>query len=329
MIRGEWDHPGKVVEPGFLSAITGNQDSAKIRLDPFKRWPTRSRRVTLANWIASPQNPLTARVIANRIWYRHFGRGIVETPSDFGQLGGAPSHQELLDYLAIKLIEQKWSLKSTHRLICNSSVYRQSSRVINETATKSDPANVYLWRYPVRRLGAEVVRDRILHVSGRLNPERFGLPIFPPLPDSIDQRVKYNDSKWATQYGEEGRKRSIYIYQQRTLNMPLLQTFDAPVCDESRPRRRASTTPLQALAMYNGVLVTTEVPFFARRVLALADETSASRIKVALELAYCRDADAEEIEKFTKYYETFEDKREAMISICRVLYNSSEFLYLD
>ena len=329
MIRGEWDNPGKVVQASFLSAITGHQEPAKIRLDPFKRWPTRSRRKALADWIASSKNPLTARVIVNRLWYRHFGRGIVKTPSDFGILSDGPSHEELLDYLALKLVENKWSLKSVHRLICNSSVYQQSSRVSNDKASQLDAENVYLWRYPTRRLGAEVVRDRTLHVSGRLNGEHFGLPIFPPLPDDIEQRVKYDNSKWATQYDAEGRKRSIYIYQQRTLNMPLMQTFDAPVCDESRPRRRASTTPLQALAMYNGVLVTTEVPYFADRVISMAEKTPQSRIQIAFQLALCRDASEEEVEQLKKYYQTFEDPREAMISICRILYNSNEFLYLD
>jgi hypothetical protein len=329
MIRGEWDNPGKVVQASFLSAITGHQEPAKIRLDPFKRWPTRSRRKALADWIASPKNPLTARVMVNRLWYRHFGRGIVKTPSDFGVLSDGPSHEQLLDYLALKLVKKKWSLKAVHRLICNSSTYQQSSRIINEKANKLDPQNVSLWRYPVRRLGAEVIRDRTLHVSGRLNGEHFGLPIFPPLPDDIEQRVKYDNSKWATQYDAEGRKRSIYIYQQRTLNMPLMQTFDAPVCDESRPRRRASTTPLQALAMYNGVLVTTEVPHFADRVIKMADKSPESRLQVAFKLALCREASGEEVSQLKQYYLAFEDPREAMISICRILYNSNEFLYLD
>ena len=267
--------------------------------------------------------------MVNRLWYRHFGRGVVETPSDFGSLSGGPTHQRLLDYLAVKLHEEKWSLKSIHRLICNSSTYQQSSQVRNEAAAKSDPDNLLLWKYPLRRLGAEVVRDRILHVSGRLNPERFGLPIFPPLPDGIERRVKYDNSKWATQYGPEGRKRSIYIYQQRTLNMPLLQTFDAPVCDESRPRRRMSVTPLQALAMYNGPLVTAEAPHFADRVMERSEGSAESQIQAAFKLALCRDAKETEVQRLAEYYGAFPNKREAVISICRILYNSSEFLYLD
>ena len=329
MVRGEWDNPGEVVEPGFLSAVTGNQDPAEIRLDTFKRWPTRSRRKALADWIASKENPLTARVMVNRLWYRHFGRGIVETPSDFGNLSGGPSHPELLDYLATEFVEHGWSLKHIHRLICNSSTYQQQSDVENPAAHNADPENELLWKFPIRRLGAEVVRDSILAVSGRLNTESYGLPIFPPLPDGIEDRVKYDNSKWATQFGSEGRRRSIYIYQQRTLNMPLLQTFDAPVCDESRPRRRASTTALQALAMYNGPLVTMEVEHFAERVLEAADVTPAGRIALAIRLALGREATELELQELGEYYATFDDARQAMISICRVLYNTSEFLYLD
>ncbi len=329
MVRGEWDNPGEVVEPGFLSAITGNQEPTSIRLDTFKRWPTRSRRKALADLIASKENPLTARVMVNRLWYRHFGRGIVETTSDFGNLSGGPSHPALLDFLSSELMEHGWSLKHIHRLICNSSTYQQQSDVENASALKVDPENALLWSFPIRRLGAEVVRDRILSVSGRLNPESFGLPIFPPLPDGIEDRVKYDNSKWATQYGAEGRRRSIYIYQQRTLNMPLLQTFDAPVCDESRPRRRASTTALQALAMYNGPLVTMEVEHFADRVIAAAKEEADDRIAHAVRLALCRNATDLELQELSEYYRTFSDPHEAMISICRVLYNTSEFLYLD
>ena len=329
MIRGEWDNPGEAVEPGFLSVITGNQDPTPIRLDTFKRWPTRSRRKALADWIASKDNPLTARVMVNRLWYRHFGRGIVETPSDFGNLSGGPSHPELLDFLAREFMDHGWSIKHIHRLICNSSTYQQQSEVENTSAVQADPENILLWSFPIRRLGAEVVRDRILSVSGRLNSESFGLPIFPPLPDGIEDRVKYDNSKWATQYGEEGRRRSIYIYQQRTLNMPLLQTFDAPVCDESRPRRRASTTALQALAMYNGPLVTMEVEHFADRVLANTGREPKEQIAYAVRLALCRSATGVELQELSDYYATFENPREAMISICRVLYNTSEFLYLD
>ena len=209
MLRGEYNNPGEAVEAGFLSCITSNQEPAKIRLDPFKRWPTRSRRLALAEWIASPDNPLTARVMMNRLWYRHFGRGLVPTPSDLGKLSGGPSHSELLDWLALRFVEEGWSLKAMHRLMVTSSVYRQSSMRTDAKASDVDPDNVLLWKCNRRSLEAEAVRDAVLAVSGRLNPERFGIPIFPPLPDGIEERVKYDNNKWATDVGPDSRKRSL------------------------------------------------------------------------------------------------------------------------
>ena len=325
MIRGEYDNPGEVVQAGFLSCITGNQEPAKIRLDPFKRWPTRSRRMTLAQWIASPNNPLTARVMVNRLWHWHFGRGIVATPSDFGQLSGGPSHPELLDWLALKFIQEKWSLKAVHRLIVTSATYRQTSLRTDKQAATIDPDNKLLWRFRRRRLEAEAVRDSVLTASGRLNPEQSGLPIFPPLPDEIDERVKYDKSKWDTQLGQEGRKRSIYIYQQRALTMPFMQTFDALVCDESRPRRRHSVTPLQALAMYNGRLINEESRHFAARVHSEAGDDISQQIKRAFQIAVSRDPSVAELDKLRK----LTDDGAGIIAACRVLLNSNEFVYVD
>ena len=329
MIRGEWDNPGEVVLPGFPSAITGNQDPAPIRLDPFKRWPMRSRRMALAEWIASPENPLTARVMVNRLWHWHFGQGIVVTPSDFGMLGGEPSHPQLLDWLALEFIKQGWKVKAMHRLICLSATYRQRSDLENIAAVEVDPDNHLLWRFNRRRLQGEAIRDSVLAVSGRLNPEHYGLPIFPPLPGDIADRVKYSDSKWDTQPGPEGRKRSIYIYQQRTLMMPLMQTFDALVCDESRPRRASSVTPLQALAMYNGEFVNEETLHFAERVVREAGPETVDQVQRAFELALARPATDDEQQKLTEYVESHEDRLDGLRGICRILYNTSEFIYID
>jgi hypothetical protein len=327
--RGDWKTPGTPVQAGFPRVFTGNTDPVDFRLDPFKRWPTRGRRKVLADWIASAKHPLTARVIVNRLWQGHFGRGIVSTPSDFGNLGDGPSHPELLDFLACYLTQHDWSLKAVHRLICNSRTYQQVSRVGELPAKAINPSNEWLWAFPSRRLRSEAIRDRILSVSGRLNEEHFGPPIFPPLPDQIEDSVKYNESKWATQYGEEGRKRSIYIYQQRTLSMPLLQVFDGTVCDQSRPQRQSSTTPLQSLAMYNGPLLNTEVPYMVDRIFSLGLADLPSRINAAFQLILARPADPEEIEHFTEYGQTFESERAAIASLARILCNSNEFLYLD
>ncbi|MBP85950.1 MAG: hypothetical protein CMJ64_04405 [Planctomycetaceae bacterium] len=326
MIRGEYDNPGEVVEAGFLSCITGHQDPAPIRLDPFKRWPTRSRRMALAEWIASADNPVASRVMVNRLWHWHFGRGIVRTPSDLGALSSGPSHPELLDWLAWQFVKEKWSIKAVHRLIVTSATFRQTSSHTNKHAEQIDPENTLLWRFRRRRLEAEAIRDSVLAASGRLNPEQFGLPIFPPLPDGIEERVKYSNSKWDTQYGPEGRKRSIYIYQQRTMTMPHMQVFDALVCDESRPRRQHSVTPLQALAMYNGAFVNEETRHFAERVRRDAGTDVSRQIGRAFQIALGRQPTEEEL---TQFIELANDTETGLVGVCRVLLNSNEFIYID
>jgi hypothetical protein len=294
-------------------------------LDPFKRWPTRSRRMALAQWIASPENPLTARVMVNRLWAHHFGRGIVPTLSDFGKLSGGPSHLELLDWLAHRFVEHQWSLKAMHRLMVSSGTYRQSSTVVSDRAALVDPDNTLLSHSNRRRVEAEAVRDAVLAVSGRLNPEVFGLPIFPPLPEDIAQRVKYDQSKWATDRGPDGRKRSIYIYQQRTLTMPFMQSFDGLVCEDSVPERRLSVTPLQALEMYNGDLVNEEVKHFAARVIKDAGDDPQRRLERAFAIAFGRAPTAAEITELR--VDAASDEK--LTGLCRILFNASEFVYVD
>ena len=287
--------------------------------------------MTLANWIASDRNPLTARVLVNRLWYWHFGRGIVATPSDFGKLSGGAVNPELLDWLAGRFVKGRWSIKAVHRLICNSSTYRQASVNKDSKALLADPGNTLLWRFNRRRLEAEAVRDAVLSVSGRLNTEKFGLPIFPPLPGSIEEAVKWDKSKWDTQGGAEGRKRSIYIYQQRTLNMPFLQSFDSTVCDTSRDQRRSSVTPLQSLAMYNGDFVSREADFFAQKVLAAAGADPAEQVEKAFLMALSRPPSAEEKARMIELLRTSGggSGKGSLVALCRVLFNTSEFIYID
>ena len=328
-LRGEYDNHGPVVKAGFPSIFTGHKKPAAIRLDPFKRWPTRSRRMALAKWIASADNPLTARVMMNRLWVGHFGRGIVKTPSDFGKLSGGATHPGLLDWLAKYFVDNGWSLKAIHRLIVTSSTYRQSSLVKNQTATTIDPMNDLWWRYEQRRLDAEAIRDSVLTVSGRLNPELYGLPIFPPLPGDIAETVKYSENKWDTQLDQAGRKRSIYIYQQRTLNMPFMQAFDSTVCDESRSRRRTSVTPLQALSLFNGDFVNGEADALARRIRREAGEGKGEQVRLAYRLAFSRSPSPEEAGHFVKFLGQAEEADDALVGFCRVLLNANEFVYID
>lgn len=325
MNRGEYDNPGEEVLAGFPSCITGHQEPADIRLDPFKRWPTRSRRMALAEWIASAENPMTARVMVNRLWMHHFGQGIVLTPSDFGKLSGGPSHPELLDWLARKFVEENWSIKAMHRIMLTSAAYRQSSTEFDPRGLEVDPDNRWLGRFSARRLEAEAIRDSVLYVSGRLNPEMYGLPIFPALPDGIEERVKYSKSKWATDTGSESRKRSIYIYQQRTLTMPFMQNFDSLVCEDTVPTRQKSVTPLQSLAMYNGRLVNEEAVYFAKRLIHETPTDSNARLDLAFELALGRLPSSDERASL----EGLATSLEGLNRLARILFNTSEFIYVD
>ena len=351
-VRGQFDQPGEIVEPGFLSAITGHQQPADIPLDPFKRWPTRSWRKTLAEWIASGDNPLTARVMVNRIWQHHFARGIVATPSDFGMLGEAPTHPELLDWLALEFVKQKWSIKAMHRLMVTSATYRQASRLNSAAAEAVDPGNDLLWRQRRQRLEGEAIRDSLLAVSGRLNIDSVGgLPIFPPMPQEIEaSEAIYNVGRWQTQRGHEGRRRSVYIYQQRSMNVPMLDTFDCGVPNSSSASRRTSVTPLQALVMYNGELVNDEAKHFAERLRREAGKDADSRIRHAFQLALARDPTQDELVRMRDFlsrppsiqqvkhsnqqaaeHEKNDDgdNNDGLVGLCRMLLNTSEFIYVD
>ena len=274
-------------------------------------------------------NPFTRRVIVNRVWHHLFGRGIVDTPDNLGALGTKPSHPELLDFLATHFSDQhNWSLKSFIRFLVTSETWLQSS-VPSEAAKAKDPDNRLLGRMNVRRLEAEAIRDSVLTASGRLNDELYGLPIFPPLPGDIAETVKYSENKWDTQVGHEGRKRSIYIYQQRTLNMPFMQAFDSTVCDESRPRRRTSVTPLQALSLFNGDFVNEEAAALAKRVLREAGRSVPEQIRLAYRYTLSRPPSPEEAKHFGDLLGQAEDPAAALNGFCRVLLNTNEFVYID
>lgn len=330
--RGRWDQPTEAVEPGFLSAVAGHSQPAElIQVDRYQRHPGHGRRMTLANWIASPENPLTARVMMNRLWQYRFGRGIVETSSDFGKNGALPSHPELLDWLAIRFVDEKWSVKAMQRLMVTSSAYRQASRRNDDQAEKADPENRLLWRIPRQRLEGEVIRDSVLAVSGRLNPARGGPPISPPLPSGLENELdsQYKNNFWETSQGEEARKRSLYVFQRRSLALPMLQTFDAPVLDASCDRRRTSITPLQALSLYDGDFVNEEARQFADRVRAQGGGRVDSQIRHAFQLALSRGPSDDESEQVRGFFASAESEEEALVGLCRVLLNSNEFVYVN
>jgi hypothetical protein len=282
--------------------------------------------MTLAKWIGSPDNPLTARVMVNRIWQHHFGEGIVRTPNDFGKNGDRPSHPELLDWLAVTFVEQGWSVKALHRLILLSNTYRQSAENPAHRENEADAANRLLWRYNRRRLEAEVIRDSILHASGRLNPEMYGPSVFPPLPEDLADFARYGRTgglMWEPNEKEEdARRRSLYVFQRRSLPLPMLASFDALPFAESCPRRSATTTPLQALSMMNGYLVHEESRYLAERIAREVGADRKDQVERAFVIALNRPPTPEESEKFARF-------EGDLPAICRVLFNSNEFLYVE
>jgi hypothetical protein len=326
LIRGDVYRPGEIVQPGFPSAATGNSEPAPLEKDRFGQFLTRGRRITLAHWIASPDNPLTARVMVNRIWQDHFGRGIVASPNNFGKNGDRPTHPELLDWLALKFIQEKWSVKAIHRLIVTSSAYRQSADNLPFKDTKIDPDNTLLWHFNRRRLEAEAVRDTLLFLSGRLNPERGGPSVFPALPEEVSDMaasVQFGGLMWEPNEQEkDGRRRSVYTFQRRSLPLPMMAAFDAPVLNESCERRNVTTTPLQALTMMNGNLVNEEAAHLAARVEKEAGSSRAAQISRVFEIALNRRPTVAEQQHFANFDGPLE-------GICRILLNSNELFFLE
>ena len=326
LIRGDYLQPGETVEPGFPTALWVNSKAATLETDRYRQFPTRGRRLTLAKWIASPENPLTARVMVNRIWQHHFGQGIVRTPSDFGKNGDRPSHPELLDWLAVRFVESGWDIKALHRLILLSNTFRQSADNTSDPEALKDPDNRLFSRFERRRLEAEAIRDSILFVSGRLNPEMGGPSVFPPLPADLADFARYGRTggvMWEpNEKDDDARRRSVYIFQRRSLPLPLMASFDATPFSESCERRSSTTTPLQALGMMNGTLVQEEAEHLATRIRKAAGEERSVQIQKAFEIALGRLPTTGELRKFSIY-------DGSLASLCLVLLNSNEFLYLE
>jgi hypothetical protein len=240
----------------------------------------------------------------------------------------------LLDWLATQFVQEKWSVKAMHRLILNSSAYRQASRTsdekVQQKALLADPDDRLLWRFPRLRLEGEAIRDSVLAVSGRLNLDGGGPPVYPPLPRGLDeaQRVQ-NVNTWETSSGADGRKRSIYVFQRRSLNLPLLETFDAEIPNSSCDRRRHSVTALQPLSMYDGDFANNEAKFFAERVRKDVGPDPVEQIQRAFLIAYGRRPNAAEQEKVLAFLASIPSKEDGLIGMCRVLLNANEFVYVD
>ena len=263
LIRGNTATPGAAVEPAFLRIL----DPAKPSLPtPAADAPSSGRRLALARWITDPKNPLTARVMVNRVWQHHFGRGIVTTTTDFGRAGMPPTHPQLLDWLASEFIEHGWSVKHLHRVILRSATYRQSSRTENPDALAADPGNTLLWRQNLRRLEAEAIRDTILSVAGTLNRQMGGRGYFPHLGGEVLAGQSRPGLDWDVSTEAERHRRSVYTYVRRTMAIPLLENFDYNNTTSPQGERPTTTVAPQALMLLNDDFLHQQAEALAQRV---------------------------------------------------------------
>ncbi|MBL9139100.1 MAG: DUF1553 domain-containing protein [Verrucomicrobiales bacterium] len=307
--RGDPEQPRDEVAPAVPRAM-GALELPKDAADP-------QRRIALADWIASPRNPLTARVMVNRIWQGHFGTGLVDTSSDFGRNGGKASHPELLDWLASEFIASGWSLKHIHRLIVLSATYRQAATPDSQ-GEAIDAESRFLWRFPPRRLEAETIRDAMLAVSGHLNLAMYGRGF-----DLFDKRGGLTGFKPVESFDVEGRRRMIYAHKVRREREAVFGAFDCPDAGQSTARRRESTTPIQALNLFNSRFTIDEAEAFADRVQSEAGPDIDRQIQQAYRRALARDPHPEErveAEPVVRHH--------GLAVLCRALFNSNEFLFL-
>jgi hypothetical protein len=281
-------------------------------------------RLRLAEWIASPDNPLTARVLVNRIWEYHFGRGLVATPNDFGRMGERPTHPELLDYLANEFVRSGFSIKHVQRLILLSNTFQQASSPIDAAAAQKDPENKLLWRFNRRRLEAEEIRDAMLAAAGNLNLETGGPSVIVPIDKELVQAL-YKPAQWAvTSDQREHHRRSVYLMAKRNLRLPFLEVFDAPDTQVSCPRRESSTHPPQALELLNGRLSNQQADVLAARLLTEAPGNKARQIDRAYRLVAGRAATAREKQLALEFLET-QPLREFTLA----MFNLNAFLYVN
>jgi len=316
-IRGNPEATGDEVGPGTINAVAGPPmafgDAVTAEGD---------RRKTLAAWITSPGNPLTPRVIANRLWHHHFGTGLVDTPSDFGLGGGRPTHPELLDWLAAEFVARGWSLKAIHRLICTSHAYRQRSVDVPGAAAALaiDADNRLLWRQSPRRLDAESLRDATLAVTGCLNPEMFG----PGYRDFDYEEAYAPVYRYVTPDKPELWRRSIYRFIVRSTPHSFMTTLDCPNPANLTPARLETTTALQSLALLNNDFMLRQAGHWAARLEREAGADRAAQVRRAYALALAREPDDAEVDAAVGLVRTH-----GLAQFCRMLFNTNEFLYVD
>ena len=326
MLRGDHRRPGAPIRPGFLRVADQRSPApSKTSLD----------RAALAHWITRPDHPLTARVMVNRVWQHHFGRGLSSSSSDFGVMGEEPTHPQLLDWLATEFIRLEWSLKSLHRMIVTSATYRRASRT--EIASdvrfvrlqQVDPNNELLGRFRRRRLEGEVVRDAMLAITDDLNLEPGGKGVMPPLPPELRSTLltkQWNVAKDQAQH----QRRSVFVFARRNLRYPIFDAFDRPDGNASCAKRDESTTATQSLLMLNSALSLETAEHLADLCLREGGETNSARAAtLAFSRCYGRSPLTSEAKILEAFFDDGDDRHQSMTNLCLALLNANEFIYVD
>ena len=332
--HGDYTSRGPEMQPGFVQVI--ENPATPTAIPPADGRTTTGRRRALAEWIASKDNPLTARVMVNRIWQYHFGRGLVATASNFGRLGAMPSHPELLDWLATEFVNSGWSIKHMQRLIMSSEAYQMASEYKSEKALETDPEDVYLWHFPLRRMEGEAIHDMILAVSGNLNLQAGGPPFFLPVPDQVLRSVSKGD--WiVNQEGPAVWRRGVYSYYKRGMKYPMFEVFDAPDENVTCEGRVVSTAPTQALTLLNNDFIVQQSKAFADRVLKLAGPEQEQQVRTAFRIGLSRDPSPKEIQENVAFLNrqmaaqttSSSPALEALTDLCDIILNLNEFVYIN
>ena len=325
--RGDFRRPGPVLQAAFPRIANPMND---VVAAPSEDAKSSIRRTSLANWLTRADNPLATRVLVNRIWQGHFGKGLVSSSSDFGVMGTSPTHEDLLDWLATELPRLDWSRKRLHRLIVTSSVYRQASAVVDRTPTSDRPdvgvraTESLLARFPRRRLDGEAIRDALLATSGELNRHPGGPGFRPPLPEELVRTLL--KSQWpVTPEVEQHRRRSVYLFARRNLRYPLFEAFDKPDGNASCSRRNVSTIAPQALLLLNA----DDSVVAAQRLAESIEKQTGSDRRAAVELAYRQILNRKPTADDVRDAEQFLTSDSALADLCLALFNLNEFVYLD
>ncbi|TWT29887.1 PSD1 and planctomycete cytochrome C domain-containing protein [Blastopirellula retiformator] len=329
MMRGNPHVPGDEVQPGFPEIF----DAPEPEIVPPADGETSGRRLALAKWIASPDNMLTSRVMVNRFWQHHFGRGIVRSTDNFGQLGNQPTHPKLLDWLALEFVDSGWSMKKMHKLIMMSHTYQMSSAGTAEGLAK-DPANDLMWRHDMRRLSAEEIYDSLLVANGTFNDKMYGPSYYPKVSDEVKAGQSQPGSGWHDSSEEERDRRAIYIFVKRSLIPPMLANYDFPETDALCPERFATTQPAQALGMLNGAFLNEQAKEFGDVLRKVAPGDVRQQVALSIEKGLGRAATEADIQSGEQLIAKLKEKHSlsddrALDLYCLMVLNLNEFIFID